>query len=132
MKSVLSLSLITLVALLPATLAWAQRGGRGIGKTKAPPVRSQVSTQSSSARVPAAAQRSNKGGEVRGIQRAEQVQQMRTHGDTEHGVASAPGLEQAEERHTVRTRAELGKGAAKGQEARRRPSASKEAGQRQD
>ncbi len=92
MKRVLYLMLAVLVlGLLPA---WAQRGRHGGGTGKAAEVK--VSKDSASTHSQMSTERSNKGGQVRGLERAEEVQAMNAKADAKRGFTVAPGVEKAE------------------------------------
>jgi len=99
MKKVVYSGLALLVLVCLTGTAWAQKGGRGGGGGKPAGVRAashgKASTPSASKASPTSVERSNKGGEVRGQERAEEVQSMNTKADTERGFTTAAGLEQA-------------------------------------
>jgi len=99
MRKVVYSGLALLVLGCLAGTAWAQKGGRGGGGGKPAGVRAasrgKASTPSASKASPTSVERSNKGGEVRGTERAEEVQSMNTKADTERGFTTAPGLEKA-------------------------------------
>jgi hypothetical protein len=83
MRKSLYLSLALAIGLVMGLPAWAQKGTHGKSATH-----SKASAYQSSH----SAARSNKGGQTRGIARAEQVQQMNTKADAERGFTAAPGL----------------------------------------
>lgn len=75
--------------LSPAALRGAQRGGHPSGRpafTPPPPPPS------------ASIQRSNEGGRTRGLERAEESQEMNTRADKNRGFTVAPGVEKAEQK----------------------------------
>ena len=87
---------------------WAQRGGhgRGMSMSKSPAAISRPATRASQ---PSKAQaRSNRGGKVRGRQRAEEVQTMNTRADANRGFTVAPGLQKSE-RHATSKNAKRSK-----------------------
>lgn len=87
MKKVLYTVLAILVCSFVAVPTWAQKGGHGRGAGKG----ASASAHSVSSHTPMSTERSNKGGEVRGVERAEEVQAMNPKGEP------APGLQKAEE-----------------------------------
>ncbi len=75
--------------LSPAALRGAQRGGHHSGRpafTPPPPPPPSGSMQ-----------RSNEGGKTRGLERAEESQEMNTRADKNRGFSVAPGVEKAEQ-----------------------------------
>lgn len=100
MKKVLYSGVAVLVFAFLTVPAWAQEGGggHGSGKSVKASSKSKASTHASAgAHTPASGTRSNKGGEVRGTARAEEVQKMNTRADEERGFTVAPGLAKAEQ-----------------------------------
>ncbi len=81
MKKVLYLSLAFLATVLLAMPAAAQRAGGGKSGSSGPSMDRD---------------RSNHGGQVRGNERAEEVQQMNKRADAHRGFSVAPGVEKAE------------------------------------
>ncbi len=78
MKRLACLVLLLSVFSFFAAPAWAQRGsGKGKGQSAAPQSKEEKSDASMSE------ERSNKGGEIRGTERAEEVHEMKTEGKAE-------------------------------------------------
>ncbi len=93
MKKVLYGGLTFFVLTCLSFPAWAQKGGQG-GQGASHAAAGMSHSRKSSHKSSMAAERSNKGGAVRGKTRAEQVQQENTKADTERGFTEAPGLSQ--------------------------------------
>ncbi len=94
MKRTLYVGLAALVFASLSAPAWAQKGGHGRGAGKSTAV-SGAPHGKSATHASQARQRSNKGGEVRGLDRAKEVQGMNAKADAERGFTTAPGLDKA-------------------------------------
>lgn len=108
MKKVLCSGLTILVLGFLTVPAWAQKGGHGQGAGKSMGAsgvtHGKASSHSPSSHSSMAGERSNKGGQVRGRERAREVQGMNTTADTERGFTTAPGLDKADQqagKHTA-------------------------------
>ena len=110
MKKAFYSGLAVLVLACLAGPAWAQKGGGGKARGAAAVSHRKASTRSVTGNAPSSVERSNKGGEVRGQERAAEVQSMNTKADTERGFTTAPGPEKAGQQA-----AQGGKGKHKGQ-----------------
>ncbi len=98
MKKVLY-PLFAIVALgLLAVPTWAQKASGGAHRALKASVTSHetASTPVAAEHSRMSSKRSNKGGKVRGLERAEQVQAMNTKADANRGFAVASGVEKAE------------------------------------
>lgn len=98
MKKVFYCGLGLLVSTLLTTPASAQRGGRGHGLTHASQSLGSDKDKNKNTHSMKASNhnRSNKGGTVRGKERAEEVQSMNKKADTNRGFTTASGVEKAE------------------------------------
>ncbi len=96
MKRLLHLGLATLVVAFVAIPAVADSGKHG-HRARGSPSHVKVSSKSSKASV-----RSNKGGKVKGRERAEEVQEMNKRADARRGFSVAPGVENAEGKHATK------------------------------
>ncbi len=109
-KKAINTALMVGVAFQLAMPAWAQRGGHGRGAMSSAGVRAAsshhlaVSSESNSLHSQKVRGRSNRHGRMRGLERAEQVQNRNTRADANRGFTVAPGVERAE-RHAVRRNA---------------------------
>lgn len=115
MRKVAYAGLALMVWGLLAAPAWAQKGGHGGrgGRSTAGTSRSGTSSDRSVPSHPSmASQRSNKGGEVRGLERAKEVQAMNKRADANRGFTVAPGVEKAEARQATAKTAERGQGSS--------------------
>jgi hypothetical protein len=118
MKKLLYTGLALLVFGCLAMPASAQ--GQAHGKSA---VHSKASTHSQ------ASARSNKGGQVRGLQRAAEVQSMNGRADAKRGFTVAPGVEKAEGETATKT---THKTTAKGKSATHRTSTGEDADESKD
>lgn len=71
--------------------AWAQKGGQG-SQGAAHATAGKMHSKKSAHKSSMSAERTNKGGAVRGKARAEEVQQENAKADTERGFTEAPGM----------------------------------------
>ncbi len=104
MKKVPSLALATLVAVFLAVPASARHRNHSHGAGKSSSHVKRLPSKSSKASA-----RSNKGGEVKGLERAEEVQEMNRRADAQRGFTVAPGVEKAEGEHSGKTTMRDGK-----------------------
>ncbi len=88
MKRLIGLGVAIVVAVFLAAPGYARQGrGQGGGNSSGARL---------SSHAPKPNTRSNKGGKVRGRERAEEVQEMNKRADRERGFDVAPGVEKAE------------------------------------
>ncbi len=104
MKKSVYAALALLVTAFLTMPGWARQGNSHHGTGKASTHHHTSSSKSSHASA-----RSNKGGKVRGLERAEEVQEMNKRADANRGFTVAPGVEKAESQQTVKTTAKTGK-----------------------
>lgn len=101
MKKLILGGLALLVLLFLTLPAWAQDRGAGRGRGRGPAAsgagQQQTQREPGSSRSVRATERSNKGGQVRGRERARQVQQSNTRANQRRGFETAPGLDREEQ-----------------------------------
>lgn len=103
MKKMLRSGLAIVVLVFLAMPAWAHKASQAYG----PAGSSSAASHSKRAVHPAghkrmSSKRSNKGGDVRGVERAEEVQTMNKKADANRGFTVAPGVEKAEAHITAK------------------------------
>ncbi len=98
-KLLIGIFAIGLTSLL-AVPARAQKGGHGRPNSRGVTAVSHRKTTSSHVRRVRA--RSNQGGKVRGLERAEEVQSTNAGADANRGFTVAPGVEKAEQRAAMK------------------------------
>ncbi len=109
MRKLSSTGMALLVLMCLSLPAVAQKGSNGRGG-KSLAATGMSHSKKSSHKSSMSAERSNKGGAVRGKARAEEVQQENTKADTERGFTEAPGMAQTTGKAAGQAK---GKGAAR-------------------
>ena len=104
MKKSVYAALALLVTAFLTMPGWARQGNAHHGTGKA-----STHHHTSSSKSPHAGARSNQGGKVRGLERAEEVQAMNKRADANRGFTVAPGVEKAESLQAGKTAAKTGK-----------------------
>lgn len=104
MNKLFHAGLAIFVVSLLTTLGWARQGRSEHGTAKAP-----AHARMSSPRSSKASARSNRSGKVRGLERAEGVQEMNKRADAERGFTVAPGVEKAEKHQAGEKAGKAGK-----------------------
>lgn len=100
MKKLLHSGLTLVVLAFLTTPAWAEKGGHSHGSPAAASHSKGASHSVGHKRM--SSKRSNKRGDVHGLERAEEVQAMNTKADANRGFTVAPGVEKAEGETTAK------------------------------
>ncbi len=103
MKTLFHLGLAALVAASLSVPASARQGNHSHGAGKSTGPAKSLPSESSKASA-----RSNKGGKVKGLERAEEAQEMNK-ADAQRGFTVAPGVEKAEGKQAGKTTVKGGK-----------------------
>ena len=104
MKRLFHLGLAALVAASLYVPASARQGNHSHGAGKSTGPAKSLPSESSKAST-----RSNKGGKVKGFERAEEAQEMNKGADAQRGFTVAPGVEKAEAKQAGKTTVKGGK-----------------------